>query len=138
MTRPVIFDEAAALRIVNTIRKVETGNRAERPLTFEAVPVSQQRKTFRIATFTGAWSIGATKTVTFKYQTATPNTVVARNLFCGLNPGTVATDISIAKDGTAWFLVQPNLTQQPGYSTTGTQVLTIQNGALIWIGTTAC
>jgi hypothetical protein len=138
MTRPVIFDEAAALRIVNTIRKVETGDRAERPLTFDAVPVPQQRKTFRIATFTGAWSINATKTVTLKYQTTTPNTVVATNLFCGLNPGTVVTDISISKEGTAWFLVQPNLTQQPGYSTSGTQVLTIQDGAIRWIGTTAC
>jgi hypothetical protein len=136
MARPVIFDEAAALRIVNTIRKVETGDRSERPLTFDPVPVSQQRKTFRIATFTGAWSIGAAKTVTFKFATA--QTAVATNLFCGLNPGTVVTDISISKEGTAWFLVQPNLTQQPGYSTSGTQVLTIQNGAIRWIGTTAC
>jgi hypothetical protein len=105
MTRPVIFDEAAALRIVNTIRKVETGDRAERPLTFDAVPVSQQRKTFRIATFTGAWSIGATKTVTLKYQTNTPNTVVATNLFFPFPAPATATDCSIAKEGTAWFLV---------------------------------
>jgi hypothetical protein len=95
-------------------------------------------KVFRICTFTGSWAINATKTVTFKYQTTTPNTVSALNLYCGLNPGTTTTDISIAKEGTSWFLVQPNLTQQPGYSASGTQVLTIQNGVLRWIGTTAC
>jgi hypothetical protein len=105
MARPVIFDESAALRIVNTIRIVETGDRSERPLTFDPVPVSQQRKTFRIATFTGAWSIGATKTVTFKFQANTPNTVVATNLFFPFPAPTSARDCSIAKDGTAWFLV---------------------------------
>jgi hypothetical protein len=105
MARPVIFDEAAALRIVNTIRIVETGDRSERPLTFDPIPVSQQRKTFRIATFTGAWSIGATKTVTFKFQANTPNTVVATNLFFPFPSPTSARDCSIAKDGTAWFLV---------------------------------
>jgi hypothetical protein len=106
MTRPVIFDEAAALRIVNTIRKVETGDRAERPLTFDAVPPTQ-RKVFRIATFTGAWSISDLKTVTLKYQTSTPNTLSATNLTMHLPVVGTATafDCGIAKDGTAWFLV---------------------------------
>jgi hypothetical protein len=103
MTRPVIFDEAAALRIVNTIRKVETGDRAERPLTFDAVPVPQQRKTFRIATFTGAWSIGAAKTVTFKFATA--QTAVATNLFAAVPAPSGNGDCAIAKEGTAWFLI---------------------------------
>jgi len=76
--------------------------------------------------------------VTFKGVTATPNTVSVVNLVCGLNPGTVACDVSIAKDGAVWYLIQPDLTKQPGYSGSGTQVLTIQNGALRWIGTTAC
>jgi hypothetical protein len=118
------------------VRRVEIGDRTESPLRFDAVP-PPQRKTFRIATFSGAWSVGATKTVTFKYQTATPNTASVLNLVCGLSPSG-SCDVSIAKDGTAWFLVQPNLTQQPGYSTSGTQVLTIQSGVLRWIGTTAC
>jgi hypothetical protein len=94
-------------------------------------------KVFRICTFTGSWEINATKTVTFKYQTTTPNTASVVNLVCGLSPSG-SCDVSIAKDGTAWFLVQPNLTQQPGYSASGTQVLTIQSGVLRWIGTTAC
>ena len=138
MAQPAIFDLASARRIADAVRRVEIGDREEAALRFRRELPQQQRKTFRIATFTGAWAINASKVVTFKYQTATPNTAVATNLFCGLNPGNVVTDISISREGTAWFLVQPNLTQQPGYSTTGTQVLTIQSGVLRWIGTTAC
>jgi len=139
VTQPIILDESAVARIANTIRIVETGDRREQPLAFAAIPLApRQQRTFRIATFTGAWAINAPKVVTFKYQTSTPNTVVATNLFCGLSPATTPADVAIAKEGTGWFLVQPNLTQQPGYSASGTQVLTIQNGVLRWIGTTAC
>jgi len=133
---PVIFDRSSAERIANAVRRVEIGDRTESPLRFDTVP-PQQRKMFRIATFTGSWAINATKTVTFKYQTSTPNTASVLNLVCGLSPSG-SCDVSIARDGTAWFLVQPNLTQQPGYSASGTQVMTIQNGILRWIGTTAC
>jgi hypothetical protein len=105
MVRPIIFDEAAAIRIINTVRKVEAGDRTENPLTFDAVPVPQQRKTFRICTFTGAWSIGAAKTVTFKFQANTPNTAVATNLFAAVPAPTGSGDCAIAKEGTAWFLV---------------------------------
>jgi hypothetical protein len=62
-------------------------------------------KAFRICTFVGPWSIGGTKTVTFKFQTATPNTVVATNLFANVpSPGS-QNDCAIAKDGTGWFLI---------------------------------
>ena len=134
---PVFFDVQSAARISNAVRKVERGDRTEPPLRFDQIVPQQQRKTFRIATFSGAWSIGATKTVTFKYATTTPNTVNVTNLVCGLSP-TGSCDVSIAKDGTAWYLVQPNLTQLPGYSASGTQVLTVVSGNLRWIGTTAC
>jgi hypothetical protein len=62
-------------------------------------------KVFRICTFTGAWSIAAAKTVTFKYQTATPNTVVATNLFAAVPPPGGTGDCAIAKEGTAWYLI---------------------------------
>jgi streptogramin lyase len=101
MARPVIFDEAAALRIVNTIRKVETGDRAERPLTFEAV--QQPRKIFRIATFSGSWSIGATATVSF--ASATANTAVAVNLFAAVPAPSGTAHCAIARDGSAWYLI---------------------------------
>jgi hypothetical protein len=59
-------------------------------------------KVFRICTFTGAWSKGASKTVTFKYQTSAPNTVNATNLFAEVP---ASGDCAIAKEGTAWFLI---------------------------------
>jgi len=99
--------------------------------------IASSPKVFRICTFTGAWSIGSSKAVTFKGVTTTPNTVNVVNLVCGLSPAG-SCDVSVAKDGTAWYLIQPNLTQLPGYSASGTQVLTVVSGNLRWIGTTAC
>ena len=128
-------------RIKTTVSRVEGmadgGNVTTIPTRFETLPQPASSKTFRVCTFTGSWSIGASKTVTFRGVTTTPNTVGVVNLVCGLNPSG-SCDVSVAKDGTAWYLVQPNLTQQPGYSGSGTQVLTIQNGSLAWVGTTAC
>ena len=65
-------------------------------------------KVFRICTFTGSWSINASKTVTFKGVTATPNTVAVVNLFATINGSTVTSttlNCAIAKDGTAWYLI---------------------------------
>ena len=63
-------------------------------------------KVFRIATFTGEWAINSPKTVTFKYATNTPNTVSATNLFFPItNTATASRDCAIAKEGTAWFLI---------------------------------
>ena len=135
-----ILSEPYKQRVDNALATVE-GMPSQQKTTliqtrFETLQ-QPQSKTFRVCTFTGSWSINASKTVTFRNQTTTPNTVSAINLVCGLNPSG-SCDVSIAKDGTAWYLVQPNLTQQPGYSGSGTQVLTIQNGSLRWVGTTAC
>lgn len=91
--------------------------------------------TFRLATFTGSWDIGMPKAVTLVTDTA--STVSATNVFIGMNPpGTCL--VSIARDGTAWNCISANLAHQSGYLDTGTQVLTIVNGNLRWIGTTAC
>jgi hypothetical protein len=136
-TERVTFTKPAAERIAKVVRAVEGGDRDAGPLTFGNRGVAGNPKTFRVCTFTGAWSIGDTKTVTFRNQTATPNTVAAVNLFCGLDPSG-SCDVSIAKDGTAWYLVQPNVTQLPGYSASGTQVMVIVSGNLRFIGTTAC
>jgi hypothetical protein len=136
-TERVTFTKPAAERIAKVVRAVEGGDRDTGPLTFGSRGVAGNPKLFRVCTFTGAWSINAEKTVTFRNQTATPNTVAAVNLFCGLSP-TAACDVSIAKEGTAWYLVQPNVTQLPGYSASGTQVMVIVSGDLRFIGTTAC
>ena len=136
-TERVTFTKPAAERIARVVRTVEGGDRDCGPLTFGARVGGVSGKVFRICTYTGAWSIGDAKTVSFKYQTATPNTVSATNLYCGMSPAG-ACDVSIAKEGTAWYVVQPNLTQLPGYSGSGTQVMAVVDGNLRFIGTTAC
>ena len=101
----VTFTRPAADRIAKAVRAVEADAASSQGPTLgyrlDGGPAS---KVFRVCTFTGAWSINATKTVTFKYQTATPNTAVATNLFFPIE-GTSNRDCAIAKDGTAWFLV---------------------------------
>lgn len=103
--RPVQFTFESAERIANVVRAVETAPRPSRPLVFDTIPVAQNRKVFRVATFTGAWSIDAAKTVTFKNQTATPNTVSATNLFFDI-PSDGTKNCAVSRDGTAWYLVQ--------------------------------
>jgi hypothetical protein len=109
-TERVTFTKPAAERIAKVVRAVEGGDRDTGPLTFGNRGVAGNPKTFRVCTFTGAWSINATKTVTFKNQTATPNTVAAVNLFYTL-PDSGMSDCAIAKEGTAWYLVQEVHTQ---------------------------
>jgi hypothetical protein len=102
---PTQFTRESAERIANVVRAAELASPAARPLSFERVDTPQKPKLFRVCTFTGAWSINSTKTVTFKNQTATPNTVAAVNLFFPFPAPAAATDCAIAKDGTAWFLI---------------------------------
>jgi hypothetical protein len=104
-TERVTFTKPAAERIAKVVRAVEGGDRDAGPLTFGSRGVAGNPKTFRVCTFTGAWAINDTKTVTFRNQTATPNTVAAVNLFFPFPAPAAATDCAIAKDGTAWFLI---------------------------------
>ena len=100
----VSFSRPAAQRIAKAVRAVEAGNRSQPGLTFDHPMPGGGGKVFRVCTFTGAWSIGSSKTVAFKYQTATPNTASATNLFFPVT-STAQLDCAIAKDGTAWFLI---------------------------------
>lgn len=105
---PTFFDAQSAIRIANAVRKVEIGDRAEAALRFRRELPQQQRKTFRIATFSGAWAINSMRTVEFKFQTNTPNTAVVDNLFFPFEGSTSTAqvyDCAIAKDGTAWYLI---------------------------------
>jgi hypothetical protein len=104
-TERVTFTKPAAERIAKVVRAVEGGDRDTGPLTFGNRGVAGNPKLFRVCTFTGAWSINDTKTVTFRNQTATPNTVAAVNLFFPFPAPASATDCAIAKDGTAWYLI---------------------------------
>jgi hypothetical protein len=134
----VTFTKRSAERIAEVVRTVEAGNRDTSGMaTAPRFGGGGGGKAFRICTFTGAWSINAAKTVTFKFQTTTPNTVSATNLFLGLEP-TGECDVAIAKEGTAWYLVEVDLTKQPNYSQSGTHVFTIANGNMKWLGVEEC
>lgn len=134
---PTFFDAQSAVRIANAVRKVEIGDRAESPLVFGTVVQQQQRKTFRICTFTGAWSINSDKTVTFKYQTATPNTANVTNLFFPIvGTATSSVDCAIAKDGTAWFLVDVPLATATAVFVASTASVTViqQTATAVFVG----
>ena len=100
----VTFTKPAAERIGKVVRTVEAGNRDQGPLEF-GPRVGTIGKVFRVCTFTGAWSINASKTVTFRNQTTTPNTAVAVNLFAAIAASSSSRPCAIAKDGTAWYLI---------------------------------
>jgi len=100
----VVFLRPDAERIARVVRTVENGDRDETPLRFGRRFEERSGKVFRICTFSGPWATNETKTVTFKYQTSTPNTASVRNLFFPITD--MATrDCAIAKEGTAWFLI---------------------------------
>jgi hypothetical protein len=100
----VSFSRGAAQRIAKAVRTVEGGDRSQPGLTFDHPQFGRNDRVFRVCTYTGSWSVGSSKTITFKYQTSTPNTAVATNLFFPVT-GTASADCAIAKDGTAWFLI---------------------------------
>jgi hypothetical protein len=103
-TQRVTFTKGAAERIGKVVREVEAGNRDLGPLEF-GPRVGTHGKVFRVCTFTGAWSISAEKTVTFRGVTSTPNTVAAVNLFAAISAPSGTANCAIAKDGTAWYLI---------------------------------
>jgi hypothetical protein len=109
MTRPkdpTQFTQESAERIARVVRAAELAVPQARPLTFDRVDVVQKAKAFRVCTFTGAWSIDSAKTVTFRNVTSTPNTVSAYNLFFPVGTGQTSTlNCAVAKDGTAWYLI---------------------------------
>lgn len=110
-TTRVNFTRPAAERIAAAVRTVEQGNRDQAALTFSK-PLDQGGggggggTPLRICTFSGSWSKGATKTVTLAFQTNTPNTFVATNIFANLSVDCGIRKCAIAREGTAWFLIQ--------------------------------
>jgi len=112
MAQGFLIGENLLGQIKDTVKRVQgepmVGNISRIETRFEGGPPTPASKTFRICTFTGAWSINDTKTVTFRGVTATPNTVSATNLFWPIPEGPQRA-CSIAKDGTAWYLLVPQL-----------------------------
>ena len=117
----VQFTYESAERIADVVRAAELATPQSRPLTFEARLDQKAPKIFRVCTFSGSWAIGSSKTVTFKNQTATPNTAMVENLFWPLPTGGTR-DCAIAKDGTAWYLMVPRM--YPANAATAAEITT--------------
>jgi hypothetical protein len=101
----VSFSRPAAQRIAKAVRVIEAGDRNQPGLTFDhPMPGGNGAKPFRVCTFTGAWSIGSSNTVTFKYQSATPNTAAVQNDLISL-PSAGTRNCVIGREGTAWHLI---------------------------------
>lgn len=110
MAERISFTRPSAERIANAVRVVEQSRPRAAALGFRRQDAVPNAKVFRVATFTGAWAIGASKVVTLKYRDTTPNTVLATNLFFPITSTAAGTrDCGIAKDGTAWFLIDVRL-----------------------------
>lgn len=92
--------------VVRTVDALTLSSRGQSTRTVhQEMPRGGGGAGFRICTFTGAWSKTSNKTVTFKYETTTPNTVVATNLFAEIAAAGGQRNCAIARDGTAWFLI---------------------------------
>ena len=97
----ITFTRASAERIAGAVQIVENQRPAAQPLTFE--PVMPPPKVFRTATFTGEWSIGGTKEIRFRSNTA--QTALAVNLFANITASAGDRPCAIAREGTAWYLI---------------------------------
>jgi hypothetical protein len=106
----------SAERIRDTIRTVESmvarSDTTLLPTRFsEGAP--QPLDNFRIGTFgTAAWSINSSNTVTLTNVGVTGYTVLATNIFgtitaMGSTLAGTTRPCAVAKDGTAWYLIQP-------------------------------
>jgi len=106
MAERISFTRTSATRIARAVRAVENARPAGQSLEFRTQIIDGKKKVFHVATFTGSWSIGSAKTVTFKNQTNTPNTVSATNIFFPVTSTAAGNrDCAVAKDGTAWYLI---------------------------------
>jgi hypothetical protein len=102
----ISFTRPAVARIANVVRTVEGARKPGDALAFDAI--MQQRRVFRVCTFTGTWAVDTEKTLKFYHITNTPNTITAHNIFADIKGGTSSacmTNCAIAKNGSAWYLI---------------------------------
>ena len=113
-TERVVFTRPAAERISKVVRTVEAGDRDAAGLSFgRPGGAGSGGSQLRTATFTGAWSIGSVKNVTYKYATGTAN---AHNDLMNL-PDAGSRSCVIGREGTAWRLI--NWQWNVAYAATG-------------------
>jgi hypothetical protein len=126
----VQFTYESAERIANVVRAAETTPPSASPLTFGRRVDGRMPKQVRAATFSGSWSIGSSKIVTFKYApTATVNAV---NLSWPITlSGYVNEDCVVGREGTNWWLVVPKLEARTAMFVTETASTTIMGSITI-------
>ena len=100
----VSFSRPAAQRIAKAVRVIEAGSRSQPGLTFDH-PMPGGGKVFRVCTFTGAWSINSSKTLTFQNVTTTPNTVSATNQLFTIGDACETQVAYIGKIKSDWHLL---------------------------------
>ncbi len=132
----VSFTPRSAQRIARVVRAVENARPPGVALEFRAQFINANKTVFRLATFTGAWSIGSAKTVTFKNRTSTPNTVSATNLFFPITSTAAGNrDCAVAKDGTAWYLIDAKMATASAIFVTstvaGTSITEVQSRTFV-------
>lgn len=123
----VQFTRESAERIAGVVRSVELATPAASPLTFDRIAEGRIPKQVRVATFTGSWSIGSSKVVTFAYApTATANVT---NLSWPITHNYLTPEhCVVGKEGTNWWLVVPVLQAATAVLVTATQQRTIVSG----------
>jgi hypothetical protein len=133
MAQGFLIGENLLGQIKDTVKRVQgepmVGNMSRIETRFESIPAASSSKTFRVCTFTGAWAINGEKTVTFRGVTSTPNTVSATNLFFPItNTATATRDCAIAKDGTAWYLIDVPMATATAIFVTSTSSMAFVSG----------
>lgn len=102
---PVLAD-----RMISVVKRVEASpykyGTSHIPTRFEDMP-SSRGGGIKICTFTGSWSVGATKEVTVKEST---ETLGATNLFFNVGVDCGSRDCAVAQFGGAWYLIAYNCT----------------------------
>ena len=101
----VQFTRESADRIANVVRTLELTPAKGAPLNYDAMLQQSQRKVFRVCTFTGAWPINSSKTLTFQNVTTTPNTVSATNQLFTIGDACETQVAYIGKIKSDWHLL---------------------------------
>lgn len=100
---PAYFTQKDGQRIANVVHAFETTRKGRNPS--ELPRAAGGGGGFATATFTGAWSKGSLKTITFISDTSV--TTIATNLFSNMSAPTSGSSrkCAIAQDGTTWVLI---------------------------------
>jgi len=128
----VVFLRPDAERIASVVRKVESGDRNEQPLTFRRVESQRTIRTVRYVDWLNDWATGQSQAITFRDN---GQTALAINAFAGVDPGSGW----VARHSGTWHLMVCDLSTQQGYDAESEQLLGHDaDGILKWFSVTTC